>query len=293
MPAQTILPKRAVHSGRLGALVWLLLLAGSLNAVFGTARQALAAEPPAATKCWHYRVTENFRVYGADASLVSSLSVHCEAQREKLSRKWLGPETGNTWGECRCAVVVHPTAAAYAAAVGRGGEQSTGCSTTRVHAGRIIYRRIDLRADRGNPLTAALPHELTHVVLADKFLDRPLPRWADEGMAVLADPVSKQQAHQRDAELATFGAIGFSVRDLLEMPDYPPTNRQVAFYSQSASLVKFLVSLDGFDRFVNFVDRSMTQGSDEALRATYHIQSVAELEGMWRKKMAETLVARE
>jgi hypothetical protein len=40
-----------------------------------------------------------------------------------------------------------------------------------------------------------LPHEITHVVLADRFNTKPMPRWADEGMAVLTEPVEKKQAH--------------------------------------------------------------------------------------------------
>ena len=48
--------------------------------------------------------------------------------------------------------------------------------------------RTNLRADHPQVLTAILPHEVTHVVLADLFTTQQIPRWADEGMAVLAEP---------------------------------------------------------------------------------------------------------
>jgi hypothetical protein len=252
----------------------------------------MAAEPRSASTHWHCSASDNFLTYTTDATLGQHLAKHCEAQRKHLAKQWLG-DGAAAWGKCRCIVVVHPTARAYAAAVGRGGEQSTGCSTVRFNYGKLIYRRIDLRADRGDPLTAALPHELTHMVLADKFLDRPLPRWADEGMAILADPVHKQQGHQRDAQLATIGIVRFSARELLQMVDYPPATRQAAFYGQSAALVKFLVARGGHKKFLDFVDRSMTDGSDQALRATYQIGNSAELEQLWRRHTIETLVARE
>ena len=48
----------------------------------------------------------------------------------------------------------------------------------------------------------ALPHELTHLILADRFSPRQVPRWSDEGMAVLADPAEKQRLHLRDLRQA-------------------------------------------------------------------------------------------
>ena len=43
-----------------------------------------------------------------------------------------------------------------------------------------------------------LPHEATHVVLAGQFGDQPVPRWADEGMAVLTEPRDKIDRHLRN-----------------------------------------------------------------------------------------------
>ncbi len=48
-------------------------------------------------------------------------------------------------------------------------------------------------------MTAILPHEVTHVVLADLFTTQQIPRWADEGIAVLAEPNAEQEI--RAAEL--------------------------------------------------------------------------------------------
>ena len=42
-----------------------------------------------------------------------------------------------------------------------------------------------------NLLACVVPHETTHLVLGDLFADAPLPRWADEGMAVLAEPPAR------------------------------------------------------------------------------------------------------
>ncbi len=270
----------------LGSLITLL-------ASLWASSEAVGAQPRPAANRWYCSTTENFLTYTTDATLGPRLANHCESQRKCLAEQWLGEDATCSWNTRRCIIVVHPTAKEYVAAVGRGGEQSSGCSTTQVSKGTIVFRRIDLRADRGDPLTAALPHELTHVVLADRFIDRPLPRWADEGMAILADPLPKQQSYQRDAQLASVSAARFTARDLLLMVDYPLEKQKAAFYGQSAALVKYLVSRGGAKKFLNFVERSMSDGSDEALRAVYEITDVAELERLWLRDGTEILVARE
>ena len=46
---------------------------------------------------------------------------------------------------------------------------------------------------------------MTHVVLADLLNGRQPPRWADEGMAILADTRDKQLLHERDLTAAVAG----------------------------------------------------------------------------------------
>jgi hypothetical protein len=282
---KTLRPIRRFPAGQAASTTLLLLLCAG--------REAIGAERQQVTSRWHCSTTESFQVYSTDPKLAPRLADHCEARRTQLANRWLGDSTIDSWGKCRCIVVVHPSAKEYALAVGRGGEHTSGCSTARVNKGVVEYRRIDLRSDRGDPLTAALPHELTHVVLTERFLDRPIPRWADEGMAILADPLPKQQGHQRDAQLATASAARFTARELLHLADYPPPSRQTAFYGQSAALVKFFVSRGGHAKFLDFVERSMTEGSDKALHVVYQIANATELERLWVRHAADKLVAQD
>ena len=106
--------------------------------------------------------------------------------------------------------------------------------------GRIIARRVNLRADHANLLRAILPHEITHVVLADLFPHQQIPRWADEGMAVLSEPASEQ--HLRAADLdepLTKGQL-FKLEHLMAM-DYPEGKYWGLYYAQSVSLTRFSV----------------------------------------------------
>ena len=70
---------------------------------------------------------------------------------------------------------------------------SPGFSTMVSNGNRVTAPHTDLRADHPQLLTAILPHEVTHVVLADLFTVQQIPRWADEGIAVLAEPRAEQQ----------------------------------------------------------------------------------------------------
>lgn len=80
----------------------------------------------------------------------------------------------------RCEVVVHESRAAYQRAVGAGSERTYGSSLIRFTQDRVAVRRIDVLPNAEGQL-AALPHELVHVVLADRFSGRQPPRWVDEG----------------------------------------------------------------------------------------------------------------
>ena len=119
-----------------------------------------------------------------------------------------------------------------------------------------------------------------HVVLNDRFLDRPLPRWADEGVALLADPAAKQTAHERDLQTAISTGTRIRLAALVRMNEYP-INQAAAFYAQSFSVARLLVDRANEATFLDFMDRAMKHGYDVALAKTYGIRSIDELERVW------------
>jgi hypothetical protein len=204
---------------------------------------------------------------------------HCEELRRKLEQTWLGEDGDVPW-QPRCAVILHGSRPAYAAAVGRGSENTTGCSMMQFSRGRLVCRRIDLLVDARNHATA-LAHELTHVVLWGHF-GRPLPHWADEGMAVLADSTEKQSLYQRELHAAFRSDALLPTHKLLSLQQLASSNERSVFYGQSVSLVHFLVERESPGRFVEFLEQAIEVGYDRALREVYAIESVADLERLWR-----------
>src|SRR2546423_9176713 len=94
-------------------------------------------------------------------------------------------------------------------------------------------------------MEAVLPHETTHVVLAGMFGNHDVPRWADEGIAVLTEPSFKVELHRRNLEKNHQEGLLFGVLELMQLRDYPPARRIGAFYAQSVCLVEFMAVMSG------------------------------------------------
>ena len=130
---------------------------------------------------------------------------------------------------------------------------------------RVVARRINLRADHPQLLTAILPHEVTHVVLADLFTVQQIPRWADEGIAVLAEPHAEQQLRAAELQEPLEAGRVFDLGKLMAM-DYPDAKDWSLYYAQSVSLTRFLVEQGPPEQFVQFVRNSQRDGIEGALR---------------------------
>src|SRR5437763_4713779 len=140
---------------------------------------------------------------------------HCERWRAKLQKYWCTEEC-DCWSP-KCEIVVHARSSSYLGAVGKGATQTFGSSLIQFASDKQVSRRvIDFRGDSTHGL-AAVPHEMTHVILADLLDGRQPPRWADEGMAILADSHQKQMLHERDLTQGLAGRTAFRVAELVMM----------------------------------------------------------------------------
>ena len=241
---------------------------------------------------WFVLETANFQICCEDSdSGAEHLARHAESLRKELRDKWLGDVSSAPWNP-RCQILLYSSQRSYVAGVGRGGERTVGSSLVDVDKGRITKRRIDLLGQSTEYLSAALPHELTHVILKDRFSATALPRWADEGVAILADTDAKQERHFKDLQQAIRSHTTFHVAELLTMETYPSPTRFGTFYGQSASLAKFLILQKSPERFTAFIARASSDGYDAALQQCYGISGPAELDRLWRQHLDSERVAR-
>ena len=234
---------------------------------------------------WLIEETENFQIcrpvgYKVSAEVAESF----ETLRQKLCQAWSPHATDKCWSP-KCHVVIHARFEGYLKEVGPGGRQTTGSSLIDFDKDQVVMRRIDIRGDRPGWFAEAVAHELTHVVLADRFAHVQIPHWADEGMAIQADPAGKRHRHGKDLDAALAARREFRLAELLMLSSYPHPSRMGTFYGQSASLVNFLTHLGDKEQLVTFVDLATSRGYDVALREIYDIPGVGALEQQWRRHL--------
>lgn len=231
---------------------------------------------------WSQVRSTNFRVlYHSSAEQAEKVARIAEATRTAMARKWFG-DAPPTWSPA-CDIYLHATAQDYARESGAPAA-SPGHSTMQAKDERVMLRRIDLHCDYPHMLDAVLPHETTHVVLCGRFGQFAVPRWADEGMAVLTEPRERIDLHLRNLPMHRREGALFPVGQLLRMKDYPQARAVGPFYAQSVSVVEFLTSQPGGPRtFVKFVQDGLAGDYESALRRHYGIQGFDDLERRWQE----------
>jgi hypothetical protein len=230
---------------------------------------------------WYRADTANFRVfYRQGRETAEQVAEVGERTRSAMHRKWFGG-TPEEWNP-KCDIFLHATAEEYTQATGVPGN-SPGHSSIRTESGRVVGRRIDLHIDNPNMLIAVLPHEATHVVLAGQFGNFQVPRWADEGMAVLTEPRDKVERHLQNLGRCRDEQQLFTLRDLMQMNDYPEPRRISAFYAESVSVVDFLSNQQGPQVFSQFVRDGLRSGYEAALQKHYGYHDFNDLQQRWRQ----------
>jgi tetratricopeptide (TPR) repeat protein len=230
---------------------------------------------------WNVAESANFRVYHNQPNDAAEQAAQvAERTRMEMQRKWFdGP--AEDWNP-RCELFLYATAADYSRATGVPAA-SPGHSEVKMENGRVVGRRVYLHCDDANMLPAVLPHEATHVVIAGQYGEYPVPRWADEGMAVLSEPRDKVERHMQNLTRCRQQGQLLNLRQLVQLHDYPEPQYISAFYAESVSLVEFLTQERGPQVFTQFLRDSLRGGYESALQKYYGLQGFADLEQRWAR----------
>jgi hypothetical protein len=227
---------------------------------------------------WSVAQTANFVIrHRHPRAFVEKAAQAAERTREAQLRRWFG--AADDWTP-RCEIYLYADPEEYSAATGAP-PHSPGLTHIDGEGDRIWGRHIHLHGDGAELLRAVLPHEVTHAALAGRFGAR-VPRWADEGMAVLSEPRDRVEAHLRFLPRWRDEGRLLTVRGLLHQEEYPDPRTLGSFYAQSVSLVDFLVSAKGAVAFADFLREGLRDGYEPALRRHYG-WGWRELERRWRE----------
>lgn len=232
---------------------------------------------------WARAETTNFRIFHNESREFAEQAAQiAERTRSSMAGKWFGGFKDD-W-DPRCDIYIYSTAAEYCKATGVP-NGSPGHSSFKTDGPRVLSRRIDLHCeDPKNMLGAVLPHEATHVVLAGQFGEQPIPRWADEGIAVLTEPRDKINRHLRNLARCREEIGLYTVKQLMQMSDYPEPRYITVFYAQSVSLVEFLAEKEGPETLTKFLRAAPKQGYETALKQFYGYKNFDELHQDWKSR---------
>ena len=205
------------------------------------------------------------------AHVAERIGQWAEYYRKEKAIQWLGREMP-PWSE-PCPIHVKVTFG------GAGGATSFNFMHGQVWQTMEIEGAID------RLVMSVLPHEVTHTVFAHYFRC-PVPRWADEGGAVLSeDDVEKSHHDQLVRQILNAGRA-IPLRRLFSLTQYPP--EVGALYAEGYSVARFLVDSSNRQVFLAFVAQGMQGDWDAAVRADYRYQSVEQLEEAWLAYLRNT-----
>jgi tetratricopeptide (TPR) repeat protein len=207
-----------------------------------------------------------------------------EATRVQMSRRWFGKD-GDEW-QPKCDIFLHATAAEYSEHT-KQNPAFPGHSRIELDErnGRVVDREIHLRCDNPAMLDAVLPHETTHIVLAGNFGNKHVPRWVDEGVAVLTEPLEKVQVHKKNLARSLQNRELIPLRDLVQLSNFPEAKQITVFYAQSVALVDYLTNQKGPQVFTQFVREALRDGYDSALKKHYGFQTFGEFQDRFTERI--------
>jgi hypothetical protein len=274
-------------AGPLLAAAFLAMLGGVAALPSAASRRAVASAAVAGLGC------DSFQVVGIDGERAAVVA-RCAAEfRRQISAELLGIDEPAEWSP-RCTIHVHLTEESFAEAVGGAPISARGATSIEFVGDDVGMRRIDVMGDlldgeswSGDSLDHLIPdalgHELVHVILADRFIDGPPPRWADEGLAMLFDSAEKQRGHDEDFRDAAIRGLAWSGLDMFDIElDPADIARERVFYGESLALVRWFLGQGSAGTFLAFLDDCEECGLAESLDRHYGIRSLVEFDSRWQ-----------
>jgi|GEM_PF-1007325 len=214
--------------------------------------------------------TPNFVVTAPTPEIAKKVGNAAEYYRKTLAVEWLGYELPRWYQPCPIYVKVGQ--------VGAGG--ATSFSFDR---GQVFGWNMNVQGGLDQILESVLPHEVSHTIFACHFR-RPLPRWADEGAATLAENESEKLRQKTTVRQILGTSKRIPLRQLMAMREYPSDMRDVlTLYAEGYSLAELLVQQGGKARYLVFLADADKHGWDAAIQSHYGYRGIDGLEKSWHE----------
>jgi hypothetical protein len=209
--------------------------------------------------------SENFNIMAPTKELAQSVAAQAESYRKLAALEWFGRELPD--GKDRTIVTVFTSAS-----------EDEGLSWPINDPDQKCHRIwITTTAEKASG--TLLHHEVVHTVLASFVRQGSLPRWADEGIASQVDDPARAQA--REQLIETWAIQGRLPRLQTLFTTKRITHSDSEAYAASSSAIRFLATLGGKPKVVEFATAGMHGDWDQSAREVYGFRGVAELQSRW------------
>jgi len=227
---------------------------------------------------WKIYKSDHFSMYyKEDLSFAQRVGYKAEEYYKQLDRSVGFTSFGKFWTfDNRCKIYIYANKKNYL--------ENNDIPSWSAGFANYDKREIVSYKESRNFLTSLLPHEMTHLILAD-YIGNNIPLWFNEGLAVNMELTSKPGYISAIKEELKKGK-SLSIHEVLDKTNYPEDEEKVLlFYSISYSLVDFLRS-KGQYRFTNLC-RALRDGRNfgQALRTSYQFdfESLDQLDKKWQE----------
>lgn len=222
---------------------------------------------------WRSVTTSSFRVlYLSDEPVARQVADAAEKTRTRQQRLWHGGAARAPWSP-RCDIYLYPSNRLLVQM--SGGDAKSGSAAarpSRLLRGRMLQRRMNLAADDWQLLDSTLPHEVSHIIVAQLLGDRPVPLWANEGLAMLNETKRSRRRFERVLQRYRVRGQLFPLRTLTSMERYPDAEFNRLYYAQSLGLVRFLLSLGDRSQLLSLLRAGIgPRVVEQALRQHYGV----------------------
>jgi len=217
--------------------------------------------------------TENFVINAPTAEIAQQVGQAAEVYRRELAIEWLGHELPRWAAPCPVKVKVGQ--------LGAGGATTFSFFPNGKGSAEVCNWDMNIQGSLERILDSVLPHEVSHTIFACHFR-RPLPRWADEGAATLAEHDSEKRRQVLTVRQTINTKRRIPLRNLFNIKEYPTDMQDVmTLYAEGYSLAELLVQEGGRTRYLKFLSDAHREGWDKAVHAHYGYRNVDDLEKRW------------
>src|SRR5437016_10776062 len=156
--------------------------------------------------------TPNFVVTAPTPEIAKQVAQAAEQYRKQLAIEWLGYELRRWAAPCPIRVKVGQ--------IGAGGATTFSFFPNGQGSAEVCNWDMQIQGSLERILDSVLPHEISHTIYACHFR-RPLPRWADEGAATLAEHDSEKRRQVLTVNQVIKTKNRIPLKNLLNIKEYP------------------------------------------------------------------------